>query len=88
MLKFKSYSAAQQEVDMAKIKGLKFGDIVTNGWAGDDNPNRRGVFVKRKRDTIVLTNMKGKFWEPYNDDQAKLKKIGTIFDENVCLEEL
>ena len=65
---------------MPKIKGLKFGDIIVNHWAGDKNPTKQGVFVRKKRRTIELTDMRGKFWEPYNDNDSKLEKIGSIFD--------
>jgi len=65
---------------MGKINGLKFGDIVVNHWAGDKNPHKQGVFIRRKKETIELTDMKGSFWESYNDKGAKLEKIGSIFD--------
>ncbi|MNQ36905.1 hypothetical protein D3C85_504330 [compost metagenome] len=49
----------------------KFGDIVENGWASDDNPTRRGFFVREFKRTGKLnpgrtweiTDGKGKFWE-------------------------
>lgn len=68
-------------VEQGKISGLKFGDIVVNHWAGENNPNRTGVFVRRKKETIEVTNMKGKFWYPVNDRRAKLEKVGSIFNK-------
>jgi hypothetical protein len=45
---------------------LKFGDRVRNGWAGDANPLREGIFVRKSRDggewCIEVTDGKGKFW--------------------------
>jgi len=67
---------------MAKIIGLKFGDIVENGWASPDNPNRKGVFIRSRKRTIELTNMKGRFWELYNDKDSKTTKVGTIFNDD------
>jgi len=66
---------------MPKISRLKFGDIIVNHWAGNGNPHKQGVFVRNKKQTIELTDMKGNFWESYNDKEAKLEKIGNIFDD-------
>lgn len=48
-----------------------FGDVVENGWASENNPTRRGYFVRsfvrRGRMnaglTWEITDRKGKFWE-------------------------
>jgi len=55
---------------MGKLKP-SFGDVVENGWASDDNPTRRGFFVRAfKRAgrmnpglTWEITDKLGKFWE-------------------------
>ena len=47
-----------------------FGDVVENGWASEDNPTRRGFFVRAfkvagRMDpglTWEITDGKGKFW--------------------------
>jgi len=63
---------------MGKLTGCKFGDIIVNHWASKSNPLRRGVFVKRKKRTIVLTDMKGRFWELCNDHDSKSEIIGNV----------
>lgn len=55
----------------------RFGDVVENGWASEDNPTRRGYFVRLGWRTgkmnagryWEITDRKGKFWElmPYGD---------------------
>lgn len=48
----------------------KFGDLIENGYASEDNPTRRGYFVRAFRRTGKLnagltwevTDRKGKFW--------------------------
>jgi hypothetical protein len=63
---------------------FEFGDIVVNHYASESNPQRKGVFVRYcKRggmNCIELTNMKGEFWYPVNDENAKLEKTGSILD--------
>lgn len=66
-------------------KRLKFGDIVVNHWASDGNPNKIGVFVKLKAKSILVTDMKGKFWEPVFDSQSKLQIIGTVVSDGTKL---
>lgn len=64
---------------------LSFGDVLINHWASDDNPNKVSVFVKRKKKTICVTNMKGKFWEQYSDslDEGMIEKVGNIVSNDV-----
>jgi hypothetical protein len=72
------------ELDMTDtLKKLKFGDLIENGWASEDNPHRTGYFVEHKwiktgkhsRSKLLrLTNRKGDFWEVYADSM-KLKLI-------------
>ena len=63
---------------MAKMKGLRFGDLIINHHASERNPTRVGIFVKRKRQTILMTNGRGKFWEVYNDSGSKLERAGSV----------
>lgn len=62
------------------IRGMsmKFGDIVVNGWASENNPHRIGIFVRNKGKTIQLTDGKGHFWETYNDKESKLIVMGSM----------
>jgi len=62
---------------MKDIK-FKFGDIVENGWAGETNPHKRGVFVRRYEDCIQCTDMKGDFWKSLLGKEHKLKVVGNI----------
>lgn len=68
----------------------KFGDIVTNDWAGETNPHKQGIVVRIKRVTgrlnpgtwVECTDGKGAFWElPANPE--KLHVIGTVLRTNV-----
>ena len=70
-----------------KAQRFKFGDIIENGWAGEGNPTKIGIFIRHKKRTIEMTNGKGKFWEVYHDSDNKNKKIGTIFENVDLLEE-
>ena len=63
---------------MGKIIRLKFGDIIINHHASEDNPLKRGIFVKYHKRTIELTNGKGEFWKTSNDKESKLEKIGNM----------
>ena len=63
------------EATKKRIKGLSFGDPVTNVCAGDGNPHRLSAFVKIKttrhkrcgithtEKLVVCTDGKGKFWD-------------------------
>ncbi|WP_078577343.1 hypothetical protein [Salipaludibacillus agaradhaerens] len=63
---------------------LSFGDILINHWASDTNPQKVGVFIRRKRKTICLTDMKGSFWEQYSDalESGMLEKVGNVVDKS------
>lgn len=60
----------------------KFLDIVENGWASKDNPHRVGIFIKKKTKTLLLTDGKGEFFEPFNDDGSKLRIIGNLLRQS------
>jgi hypothetical protein len=61
-----------------KTEKFKFGDIIVNHHASEDNPHRKGVFVNYDKNTIVLTDMKGDFWFPLLDNDAILEKVGSV----------
>ena len=68
---------------------FKFGDILINGWASEDNPSRYGIFVKKVSKGYELTDGKGKFWVTSKDNH-KLSVIGnslniTLGDEREML---
>lgn len=56
---------------MAEAPQPHFGDLVENGWASEENPTRRGFFVRAGRRAgkmnagpyWEITDGKGKFWE-------------------------
>lgn len=60
---------------------LKFGDIVINGWAGDENPRRKGIVVEMEERKVRLTDGKGNYWWLINDDGAKFVIIGNALRE-------
>jgi hypothetical protein len=67
---------------------FKFGDILENGWAGEGNPHKRGVYLW----TFVRTGRlnPGKYSKVRHDDgklgewpidaKSKTSIVGTIFD--------
>lgn len=77
------------EKEMKEIKkynsSFKFGDIIENGYASENNPIRTGVFINygyrngrcNPGKYLNLTDMNGRFWE-YGVDNDKLMKIGNI----------
>ncbi|WP_068672305.1 hypothetical protein [Oceanobacillus sp. Castelsardo] len=69
-----------------KLERFMFGDIIENGWAGENNPTKIGIFIRHKAKTIELTNGKGKFWEVFHDRDNRNKKIGTVFENPELLE--
>jgi hypothetical protein len=65
------------------VINFKFGDVVLNHYAGENNPHRIGVFVKycirQRGKAIELTNMKGDFWYLFRDKDSRNEIIGSIF---------
>lgn len=59
-------------------KTLKFGDIVVNHWASENNPNRKGIFVSHKSKSLYVTDMNGNFWTPAFDSHSKIEIIGSV----------
>lgn len=66
-------------------KRLRFGDIVVNHWASEQNPHRVGIFVKIERYSLLVTDMKGAFWYPAFDHRAKIEIIGNIIEPHQYL---
>ncbi len=59
---------------------FKFGDIIENYYASEDNPRRIGIFVKKTSKGLEMTNGKGSFWLSAHDNE-KLVKIGSVLGE-------
>lgn len=69
-----------------KRERFKFGDIIENGWAGEGNPYRVAIFVRHKKNTIEMTDGKGKFWETYHDKDNRNTRLGSVFENPELLE--
>ncbi|MGG3504703.1 hypothetical protein ABES58_04380 [Paenibacillus lautus] len=60
---------------------FKFGDLIENHYASEDNPRRIGIFVKKDSNGhFEMTDGKGKFWLSANDND-KLVKVGSIISD-------
>jgi hypothetical protein len=68
---------------------FKFGDIIENGWAGDSNPTKRGVYLWSFTRTgrmnpgkhVKVLHDDGRTGELRIADDDKMTVVGTIFDE-------
>lgn len=75
-------------------KAFKFGDILENGWAGEGNPTKVGIFVARRhRDGrtnpgpyAIMTDGFGKTWEANLNEGHKLKQIGSVLNEPIDIQ--
>lgn len=73
---------------MTDLHHFQFGDIIENGWASGDNPTKRGVFIQYKHRSgrlnpgkqAVIRFDSGNLGEFRIDMEARLTKVGTIFD--------
>lgn len=63
-------------------KVLKFGDVIENGWAGENNPNKFGIVVKARGHSINCTDGKGRFWDLVFDFSTKIKIHGNCLNDN------
>jgi hypothetical protein len=74
-----------QGTDTPAEKKIKFLDVVENGYAGDSNPRRIGIYIRTGRRSgrmnpgkyYVLTDGKGNFWEMPADSE-KLRITGNL----------
>jgi hypothetical protein len=72
---------------------FKFGDIIENGWAGEGNPRKRGIYLRSFHRSgrmnpghhVELQHEDGKRSEFLIADDDKLVKVGTIFDHLIDL---
>jgi hypothetical protein len=63
---------------------ISFGDVLENGWAGDRNPQRRGIVIRFGTRTgrlnpgpyVELTDGMGNFWQHSVSEGHRLLKVG------------
>lgn len=60
---------------------LKFGDIIENGHASENNPRRFGIVVKPRAYSIQLTDTVD-FWDLVFDSNSKIKIHGNVLNDN------
>jgi hypothetical protein len=63
-------------------KTLKFGDIIENGWASENNPHKFGIVVKARGHSINCTDGAGEFWDLVFDHSTKIKAHGNVLNDN------
>lgn len=61
---------------------LKFGDIIENGWASENNPNKFGIVVKARLHSINCTDGGNRFWDLILDHVSKIKVRGNTLNDN------
>lgn len=60
---------------------LKFGDIIENGGASEDNPRRFGIVVNPRAHSIQCTD-KVIFWDLLFSPDSKIKTHGNVLNDN------
>ncbi|MGG3452539.1 hypothetical protein, partial [Paenibacillus rhizolycopersici] len=57
---------------------FKFGDLIENHYASEDNPRRKGIFIKKNsKGHFEMTDGKGSFWLSAADND-RLVQIGSV----------
>lgn len=64
---------------------FEFLDIVVNEYASENNPHRKGIFIRNNGRAIELTDGKGHFWKTVNDSDSRFQIIGNLMDKVVQL---
>lgn len=63
-----------------EIMKLQFGCEVTNGWASESNPHKKGFYIKthqvQNQECYFLTDGKGEFWDTIYERGHKLEILG------------
>jgi len=62
-------------------KTLKFGDIIENSWASEDNPRRFAIVVNPREFSIQCTD-KVIFWDLLFSPDSKIKVHGNVLNDN------
>ena len=60
---------------MAAADGFKFGDMVENGWASEDNPTRVGYYIRTTKAGVEMTDGHGTTWTINNDKNSKFRLV-------------
>lgn len=81
MAEIKEIGEAEYE-RLVNRKVIKFGDIIENGWAYEDNPRRISIVVKPRAFSIHCTDGKGEFWDLLFDPTSKIKIHGNTLNDN------
>lgn len=63
-------------------KTLKFGDIIENGLASEDNPRRIAIVVKPRKHSINCTNGKDDYWDLVFTMLSRIKVHGNTLNDN------
>lgn len=59
----------------------KFGDVIENGHASEENPHRFGFVIEVNVKTIQLTDGDGAFWKLIFDPTSKIKYHANALSE-------
>lgn len=57
---------------------MKFGDLVINEWAGNRNPHKVMMFVRKTQWHVYCLAKDGQSIEFHNDNDLRLTKAGTL----------
>lgn len=57
---------------------MKYGDIIINDHASENNSHRKGVFVKSGKGYIMLADLNGSVWKVINDKESKFIVCGKL----------
>lgn len=63
-------------------KTLKFGDIIENGHASEDNPRRIAIVVKSRKHSINCTDGKDDYWDLVFTMLSRIKVHGNTLNDN------
>lgn len=62
-------------------KTLKFGDIIENGHASEDNPRRISIVVKARKHSINCTDGND-YWDLVFTMLSRIKVLGNALNDN------
>lgn len=60
---------------------FKFGDVLANGYQGEDNPYYKSIFLRRTKHRIHVMEFDGRLSDFYSNDH-KLTKVGSILNSD------
>lgn len=85
--KIKVFMTKNDDFESIEVNNLQYGDIVENGWAGELNPKRFGVYLTRGKDTIMLSSCFYEPWHLIHNGKAKIKIRGNVYNDNMLDDE-